>query len=262
MPPTPSSSSRRHRSLRTEPSVHAPALPLVWLVAHSYARAGSHRRGLRSQQIRRFRRFLKGATTILPMGRVFQRGAISQRGHRVSRPRSFSEPGTWRRGPPARGRIPGGRIAMSTSAFTGPDCRHHKLFVTRNTEYHVRDGRVIAVRKRGESGSGRRRTPRSGSSSRGIWKEIRSCRSPASRTPGDRMYLAEGQREVFTTTVVAKERPPRETVEAYPSKDPPKRSSKIRCLGRRWIGVPKAPLREQPSALDEAIGPPRTRSSR
>ena len=40
---------------------------------------------------------------------------------------------------------------MDTAEFDRVERRHHKLVVTRNTEYHVRDGRVIAVRRRGST---------------------------------------------------------------------------------------------------------------
>ncbi|EYF02480.1 hypothetical protein [Chondromyces apiculatus] len=36
--------------------------------------------------------------------------------------------------------------------FHGPERRRHRVFVTRNTEYHVRDGICVAVRDREGSG--------------------------------------------------------------------------------------------------------------
>jgi len=33
-------------------------------------------------------------------------------------------------------------------AYEGPDRRVHRVFVTRNTEYHVRSGRCVGVRNR------------------------------------------------------------------------------------------------------------------
>lgn len=33
-------------------------------------------------------------------------------------------------------------------SYQGPDRRRHRVFITRNTEYHVRDGVCVAVRDR------------------------------------------------------------------------------------------------------------------
>lgn len=35
---------------------------------------------------------------------------------------------------------------MGTMSYAGPDRRIHKVFVTRNSEYHTRDGYCVAVR--------------------------------------------------------------------------------------------------------------------
>jgi hypothetical protein len=107
---------------------------------------------------------------------------------------------------------------MSTAPFSGPERRRHKLYVTRNSEYHVRDGRVIAVRER------RRRVwvP----DHRAIGMLVRGRIRPDSLVPhaeapcpGDRMYLCEteekGPRDLVTSMVLAVERPPREVVAEY-----------------------------------------------
>ncbi len=107
---------------------------------------------------------------------------------------------------------------MSTPFF-GPDQRHHKLYVTRNTEYHVRDGRVIAVRERGR----RIWVPDHRAIGMFVLGRIRGDSMVPKREdpePGDRMYLAEeggkGPQDLVTSTVLAIERPAREVVAAYP----------------------------------------------
>jgi len=102
-----------------------------------------------------------------------------------------------------------------TPSFRGPERRHHKVFVTRNTEYHVRAGVVVAVRPRGSS----------------EWLEHHDALHmqlqgrigaesqlplPGVPTPGERMYLARGASDVVTSTIVAIERPEKSLVEQYP----------------------------------------------
>ena len=41
-----------------------------------------------------------------------------------------------------------GMGAKSSAEFAGPDRRRHRVYVTRNTEYHFRDGFCVAVRDR------------------------------------------------------------------------------------------------------------------
>src|SRR4051812_21879164 len=37
-------------------------------------------------------------------------------------------------------------METTSSSYSGPDRRRHRVFVTRNTEYHCRDGVCVAVR--------------------------------------------------------------------------------------------------------------------
>lgn len=41
-------------------------------------------------------------------------------------------------------------VWLSLSGTPRKERRHHRLFITRNTEYHLVDGRVVAVRTRGQ----------------------------------------------------------------------------------------------------------------
>jgi hypothetical protein len=38
--------------------------------------------------------------------------------------------------------------ANDARSYLGPERRHHRMLVTRNSEYHCRDGRCVAVRDR------------------------------------------------------------------------------------------------------------------
>jgi len=106
------------------------------------------------------------------------------------------------------------------TAFTGTDRRQNKVYVTRNTEYHVRDGRVVAVRER------RRRCWLA--DHKGIGLHIQGLIHGDTMVPrpgepgvGDRMYLADGllkgPTDLVTSMVLAIERPAREDVAQYAS---------------------------------------------
>jgi hypothetical protein len=103
--------------------------------------------------------------------------------------------------------------------YKGPDRRRHRMYVTRNTEYHFRDGFCIAVRDRrtGEFLHGhlalRRRVHGSLTFSRngGI--------SPSTGEPraGESLYFASAERDLVTSPLESVVRPPRDVVSAYPA---------------------------------------------
>jgi hypothetical protein len=111
--------------------------------------------------------------------------------------------------------------------YRGPERRRHRVFVTRNTEYHFRDGFCIAVRDRRTGDfleghlalhrrvdGGLRFFPNGG---------ITPSTDPS---PGDSLYFAgDGKdphseaaraRELVTSPLEAVERPSRDLIEAYP----------------------------------------------
>ena len=108
---------------------------------------------------------------------------------------------------------------MPIDRYRGPDRRLHRMFVTRNTEYHFRGERCVAVRDR--------RT--------GSWLESHlaidrklagavrfhenGAAIPSSETPkiGEALYFDEGGRELITSVLASIERPAREVVAAYSS---------------------------------------------
>jgi hypothetical protein len=91
------------------------------------------------------------------------------------------------------------------------------MYVTRNTEYHCRADRCIAVRDR--------RTGRWLDSHLAIQRKIaggvrffqNGSAIPLSETPavGEALYFEEGGQELITSVLASIERPPREVVAGY-----------------------------------------------
>jgi hypothetical protein len=124
--------------------------------------------------------------------------------------------------------------AGEPAPYKGPERRRHRVFVTRNTEYHFRDGFCIAVRDRRTGdfleghlalhrrvNGGLRFFPNGG-----IWP------NGGDPQPGESLYFAgDGRdretaaeeptprsRELVTSPLESVERPSRELVEAYPGR--------------------------------------------
>ena len=103
-------------------------------------------------------------------------------------------------------------------AYEGPERRIHKVFVTRNTEYYVRDQRCVAVRDR-SSGEW---VKDHFAVDRAIIGAIRYLDSgelvAASGLPqvGESMYFEELGSDLVTSAVVAVERPARELFQHEP----------------------------------------------
>jgi hypothetical protein len=103
-------------------------------------------------------------------------------------------------------------------AYTGKDRRVHQVFVTRNTEYHVRRDLCVAVRDR-RSGEWQRmhmalrnrvhggiRFRRNG----GIQSNIGFPKV------GESLFFHAAGRDLVTSPVLSVERPERDTVRRYP----------------------------------------------
>jgi hypothetical protein len=104
--------------------------------------------------------------------------------------------------------------------YSGPERRRHRVYVTRNTEYHFRDGFCVAVRDRrtGEFLHGHlalRRRLRGGLKffpSGGI------AANPGEPRPGEALYFdAAEDRDLVTSPLERVTRPNKELVAAYPS---------------------------------------------
>lgn len=112
------------------------------------------------------------------------------------------------------------------AAVTGSDARMephpterriHTVYVTRNTEYHVRSGVCVAVRQRDEP-SWREDHPAVGRSLAGALRWLGHGVVPHSGRPqeGDAIYFRRGERDLITSKVVRVERPARDVVARYP----------------------------------------------
>jgi hypothetical protein len=102
--------------------------------------------------------------------------------------------------------------------YSGAERRVHKVYVTRNTEYHVRKGVCVAVRDRS---SGRWVQGHAALTKRmeGSLKFHREGGySPHFGEPGvgDAIYFNDGDRDLITSKLERVERPERATVALYP----------------------------------------------
>lgn len=103
------------------------------------------------------------------------------------------------------------------SEYAGPERRKNRVFVTKNTEYHFRGDRCVAVRDRRSSkwlpshlAIGRRL-------SGGVHFHRNGTAVPVVEgpAPGEALYFADEGRELITSAVCSLERASRETVAQY-----------------------------------------------
>jgi hypothetical protein len=103
--------------------------------------------------------------------------------------------------------------------FAGQDRRRHRMFVTRNTEYHFRDALCVAVRDR-RSGSW---LPSHLALHRRVTGRVRfhgnGVAVPDGGPPevGEALYFGDDGRELVTSLLTSIERPAKVLVTSYPS---------------------------------------------
>lgn len=103
--------------------------------------------------------------------------------------------------------------------YPGQERRQHRMYVTRNTEYHFRDQLCVAVRDRK---TGRflpshlavQRTLSGGVRYQSNGTAVPSCAPPRI---GEALYFGDDGRELVTSLCSSIERPERQVVAAYPS---------------------------------------------
>jgi hypothetical protein len=102
--------------------------------------------------------------------------------------------------------------------YAGPDRRRHQAFVTRNTEYHFRDGVCIAVRDRGTGNFRLDHTALQRPLSGAVRFDQHGQPRPALTRPevGDALFFGHGGPVVVTSCLTAIERPGKAIVSAYP----------------------------------------------
>jgi hypothetical protein len=106
------------------------------------------------------------------------------------------------------------------TGYAGPERRKNRVFVTKNTEYHFRGVKCVAVRDRRSSkwlpshlAIGRRL-------SGGVHFHNNGAAVPVCDTPavGEALYFADDGRELITSAVCGLERPTREVIQNYAKK--------------------------------------------
>lgn len=103
-------------------------------------------------------------------------------------------------------------------AYEGSERRIHKVFVTRNTEYHIRRDTCVAVRDR-RSGEWLRAHMALKNRVHGGIRFSRSggiVPNPGVPRVGESLFFHAAGRDLVTSPILSIDRPPRETVQSYP----------------------------------------------
>jgi hypothetical protein len=108
----------------------------------------------------------------------------------------------------------------SRAGYAGQERRQHRMYVTRNTEYHFRGQTCVAVRDRKtgrflQSHLAVQRTLSGGVKYQSNGTAIPSCAAPQ---VGEALYFGDDGRELVTSLCSAIERPDRGLVAAYPNR--------------------------------------------
>lgn len=114
-------------------------------------------------------------------------------------------------------------LEPSTNTYSGPERRQHRVYVTRNTEYHFRDRTCVAVRDRKTRQFLPSHLAIQRTLSGGVRYHSNGCAVPSFAPPqvGEALYFEEGQgegstRELVTSLCSSIERPEPRLVASYP----------------------------------------------
>jgi hypothetical protein len=115
---------------------------------------------------------------------------------------------------------PSNAAAQLEPEYEGPERRRHRVYVTRNTEYHFRDGFCVAVRDRrtGEFLHGHLALQRRVQGGLRFFLNGAIAPNPGEPRPGESLFFSSDGRDLVTSPLEHVERPSRELVEAYPRK--------------------------------------------
>ena len=109
--------------------------------------------------------------------------------------------------------------------YPGPERRRHRIYVTHNTEYHLRDRRCVAVRDRrtGEFLRGHLAIDRNIAG--GLKFFVNGGIAPNAGEPrvGESLYFVSEGRDLVTSPLEGVERPGREVALGYPAGGAPRR---------------------------------------
>jgi hypothetical protein len=108
--------------------------------------------------------------------------------------------------------------SKTVSAFSGKDRRRHRVFVTKNTEYHLRDGFCVAVRDRnsGDFLHGHLAIHRRVQGGLKFFMNGAMVPNPGIPREGESLFFSTKGRDLVTSPVERVERPSRELAGAYP----------------------------------------------
>lgn len=108
---------------------------------------------------------------------------------------------------------------VMSSGYRGPERRVHQMFVTRNTEYHLRAGVCVAVRDRQTEVWLDEHLALGRALGGGVRVLDNGEAIPAVDEPriGDALYFRGGNRELVTSVLCQINRPAPELVQSYPT---------------------------------------------
>ncbi len=111
--------------------------------------------------------------------------------------------------------------------YRGPERRRHRVYVTRNTEYHFRDGFCVAVRDRrsGDFLHGHLALRRRIQGGLRFFSNGAIVPNSGDPQPGEALYFEANGRDLVTSPLESVERPPRDVVGAYPRAERPTRAT-------------------------------------
>jgi hypothetical protein len=111
-------------------------------------------------------------------------------------------------------------LRTDESAYAGPERRRHRVYVTRNTEYHFRDGFCIAVRDRrsGDFLHGHLALQRRVHGGLKFFSDGGIAPNAGEPKAGESLYFAAEGRDLVTSPLEGVERPSKELVGAYPGR--------------------------------------------
>lgn len=106
---------------------------------------------------------------------------------------------------------------QGSQGYRGQERRRHTLYVTKNTEYHVRDGVCIAVKSRVKGTW----TLNHSTLNRAVTSAVRfsagdPCPSLEPAAIGDALFFGDGGSDIVTSRLLEITRPAKQVVEAYP----------------------------------------------
>jgi hypothetical protein len=109
--------------------------------------------------------------------------------------------------------------APGPRGYSGEDRRRHRVYMTRNTEYHFRDGMCVAVRDRrtGDWLPGHLALRRKLFGSIRFFLNGSLLPNPGEPRVGEALFFASGGRDLITSPLESVERPPKALVTKYRS---------------------------------------------